>query len=352
MLNSTETFHQPLTVVVPLLTSCVIAVILNIIVCCLILKVRSLKTATNIFILSLCLCNIVIAGILLPTHCFFRGSLFYNYLLSVTILAYICNLTAVTSERLFSITYPLKYMMIITKKKTTIIAVSAWTVSLVYALLPLVWNSDINMVYHKVYVIFTLVVFLIAPLIFVCTTYIKVCLEIKKMLDYNKECIGSNILQFSSSVENIASEMTCVPEIENEIVLSKNLLKPSDSSVSAVKTSDSSANNCKKEIDIRSSLFKQLKSKMSELKSATAFGIVALTYMMNWIPVIILTTLEAIGRLDLIPIGLEEFSIFIMAISTLVDPFIYALFLKNFRKKIKLIIRRFKAENRNLLCFT
>ena len=340
MSNSIDAVNQPLSVVIPLMMSCVLAVIFNTTVCYLIATVRSLKTATNVFIFSLCLCDMVIAGILLPVHCYFSGSIYYGYLLTITILVYICNLTAVTSERLFSITYPLKYIMIVTKKRTTVIATLAWVVPILYSLLPLIWNSDIKRIENKVYTVFTLVVFLIGPLIFVCITYIKVCVEIKKMLSYNKECKGMNMLRFSPSTENVASEMTLVPDCD-KFMFSEKLIRPTDPSAMFVK----------KEIESKTSLVKQLKLKMSELRSSTAFGIVAITYMMNWIPVIILTFLQAIGRLDLVPPGLSEFSIFVMAISSLVDALIYALFLKNFRKTIKLIIRRFKTRDKKCMCF-
>ncbi|XP_065684856.1 trace amine-associated receptor 7d [Hydra vulgaris] len=342
MSNSTEAVTQPLSVVVPLMFSCILAVILNIAVCYLILRVRSLKTATNVFTFSLCLCNILIAGILIPSYCYFNSSTYFKYLLTITILVYVCNLTAVTSERLLSITYPLNYTIFVTKKNTKLVAAFAWLISIIYSLLPLIWSSDTRRVVHKMYVFFTLVLFLVAPLIFVCFTYIKVCIEIKKMLNYSKKCMNLNNFQYSPSVENIGPKNDSIlEECNNRIPLAENLLK----------SSKLFSNVCRQKLEKKSSLLKHLKSKMSELKLATAFGIVALTYMVNWVPVIILSFMEAINRLDLIPTGLEEFSIFIMAFNTLIDALIYALFLKNFRKTIKLFLRQLKTKNESCFCF-
>ena len=335
MTNEEKEVHRSLSVAIPLMTSCVLAVAFNTIVCYLIATFSSLKTATNVFVFSLCLCNIILAGIVLPIHIYFSESIYYRYLLTITIIAYICNMTAVTSERLYSITYPLEYIMIVTKKRTTMIATLAWVVSICYSLLPLIWKSDTSGNQHVIYSVFTLVVFLVGPLIFVCITYIKVCIEIKKIYSYSKK-FKSNKLELSPCSENIVSDISSISKRNGENSLAENIEKQLFEPSVLILANDK----------MRTSVVRQLKSKMSELKSSAAFGIVALIYMLNWIPIFVITFLDVIKRKDLVPHGLDKFSIFFMAISALIDALIYALFLKNFRKTIKLIVRRFRERYR------
>ena len=53
-----------LEMVIPLMICCVVAVASNLFVCYLILTVRRLKTTTNVFVFSLCICNIMFAAVL------------------------------------------------------------------------------------------------------------------------------------------------------------------------------------------------------------------------------------------------------------------------------------------------
>ena len=92
-------FMEPIEITIPLMASCVIAVISNVFVCYLIVTKERLKTVTNMFVFSLCLCDILFAGVLVPAHCFFQQTLAYQFLVIITVLIYIGNLTSATFER-------------------------------------------------------------------------------------------------------------------------------------------------------------------------------------------------------------------------------------------------------------
>ena len=176
--------EESLLLLVPLLVSCCLAIILNILVCHLIVTSHRLKTPTNVFVFSLCVCNINFAGLLIPMHCFNIGTLIYSYITLITVLTYIGNLTAVTSERLFSIVNPFRYQTLMTIQNAIKSTLTAWTVPLLYSILPLFWGSDPTLVVHKIYITGTLVIFLIIPLFFIIFVYVKVCLEITNMYKY------------------------------------------------------------------------------------------------------------------------------------------------------------------------
>ena len=174
-------------IIIPLTISSAIAFLSNIFVCYLIITVQRLKTATNVFIFSLCVCNLMVAGALIPVYCYCQESLVYRYVVLITVVTYIGNLTAVTYERWYSITYPLHYDSVITETRAIKITIVAWIVPLSYCLLPLIWHSDDTAFIHKIYICGTLVVFLLLPLLFILYVYIKVCMEIKKMYELNKK---------------------------------------------------------------------------------------------------------------------------------------------------------------------
>lgn len=399
-------FHEePLEMVIPLMVCCVIAVFSNLFVCYLILTVRRLKTTTNVFVFSLCICNIMFSAVLLPVHCFYQNSLLYLYLVIITVVIYIGNLTAATYERLYSITKPLKYHLVMTKRNAIKITIFAYILPLAYCFLPLIWKTNTTLLVHKIYVVGTLAIFLIGPLVFILFVYIKVCLEIRKMVVYKKKltisCSSdvdsrsdansrknsntskSQISRFLCCCNVKSGTMTEMAGIPEKALLDK---KPRQKSISfddsseafherrtASISTDSNQNNVRRDsTDERQSLrsnnlfdrhtkrksigniarsfvshnsrrkssTSKTKIKMAELKASFAFAIVAFTYMFTWLPVVVMTTLEALDKQELTPPSLVVFSIFAIALNALTDPFLYALLLPNFRTTLRKILRR------------
>ena len=405
---------EPLVVAIPLLVSCVIAVIFNVFVCYLILSVRRLKTATNVFVFSLCVCDILFAGVLLPFHCFYHNSLIYMYLVLITILVYFCNLSAVTYERLFSITQPMKYYEQMTIKIAVRMTVAAWIIPIVYCFLPILWNNDVTTLQHKVFLACTLTLFLILPLFFIVYVYIRIFFEIKRVFRYknnlankteeaqncNMCCCFKFIMQKSSNVrDNIYRKRSTLPTISQESSVDtilpsdfdendgntschndeqyfqsrdlesfiSNTVSPDTIDRNKVKSQDRltqthqyGTNNFEKssqknEIVVDTKPFKMrflviknnysiksctkrkvknMKMKIRELKASLPFGIVTLTYMLTWIPVVVMTFNVVTNRPDLTPPSLAIFSIFAIGFNALSDPLLYGLLLRSFRKVI------------------
>ena len=421
---STSNFLD-LQVVVPLMISCVVAIASNTFVCYLILTVHRLKTPTNVFTFSLCVCNISVAGVLLPMHCFFMGTLAYQFIVLITVLTYIGNLTAVTHERLFSITNPFRYRAKMTKSRALKITIIAWIVPMIYCILPVLWGSNTTALVHKIYIIGTLVIFLVLPLIFIFFVYVKVCFEIKKMYEYYQsiaidkmEKKGRNLRKhtqmlrfFKKNIRKKCVTCTCLRGNSQEIVAETNRMesqarviyavesnehkstewsteKESKEEISApVETSEtyvtllsisrvggastgretpensqterksisweplndmsgateehvSSCDNSGKKSNARRSSLGRLKQRMNELKASLAFAAVAMTYMFTWVPVIVLTFLDVLDRMQLAPPSLFVFSIYAIAINSLLDPFLYGLLLRNFRMTIAKIFKK------------
>ena len=93
----------------------------------------------------------------------------------------------------------------------------------------------------------------------------------------------------------------------------------------------------------RLSSISRMKHKATELKASLAFLIVAITYMFTWLPVVALTFDDVLGR-SVLPQLLEVISLYAITMNALLDPFLYALLLPNFRKTLLIMYRRFKYE--------
>ena len=129
------------------------------------------------------------AGVLVPTAIFYKESYLYLYLAAITVFTYTANLTAVTYERLISITKPLRYRSIITRQTSLRITIAAWVIPVSYCLIPLTWNTNIQGLEHKVYIIVALLVFLVFPLFFICFVYIRILVEVHRLLKESRHLV-------------------------------------------------------------------------------------------------------------------------------------------------------------------
>ena len=81
-----------------------------------------------------------------------------------------------------------------------------------------------------------------------------------------------------------------------------------------------------------------VQQKAYELKASLAFFIVALLYMLTWLPVVALTFTEIVDLF--VPHHVEIASLYTIALNALIDPFVYGLLLPSFRDTLKLLLRR------------
>ena len=92
---------------------------------------------------------------------------------------------------------------------------------------------------------------------------------------------------------------------------------------------------------------RKAKARLTELKASLAFAMVSLSYMFTWLPVVYMTFLEVIDRTDKIPVWLSTISIYTIAFSTMIDPLVYGLMLRDFRQAIKSTLRKRKKRSIN-----
>ena len=368
--------YEPLSVVSILIAACFIGVFANGFVCYLILTVQRLKSVTNVFVFSLCLCDIMFAGVLIPTHCFFQmvqQGLFYKFLTVIAVLIYILNLAFTTFERLISITRPMEYFTRMTKSKAIRYVIFCWTLPLVYGCAPLCWKVNTQLLIHKMFLVFTLVVFLMIPFVFIAYVYIHICMEINRINAKDPHSIRRSPTSNKSKNNTHQKKKKCfkgfsscfVRVFNHETVKEKvltDIIEDAVESYEADPTSYSSYRStsiggmptpeCTNSSSLKKTSSKKQKraakkNKRKEIKASLPFALTTLMYMFTWLPVIYLTTLDIINRLDLAPLILPKLSIFAIVLNTVTVPFIYGLLLPDFRFTLKrmFVKRRLKASN-------
>ena len=353
---------EPLPVVSLLMAACFVAVFANGFVCYLIVSVPRLKNVTNyVFVFSLCLCDIMFAGVLIPTHCFFQTAqqgLFYKFLTIITVLIYIANLACTTYERLISITQPMRYL---TKSKAIRYVIFCWTLPVVYCCLPLLWKVHTQLLMHKVFLVFTLVAFLVLPFVFIAYVYVRICMEIKRINSKDPHrrstsglSTGSIDLKRNRKQSSSGLTMSCFLKKEQEDVKDMSTIQvgggedvQSNSSLRSTSTigaTDAERLSIISDKNINQSIKKRKrvakKRKRKEIRASLPFALTTLMYMSTWLPVIYLTLLDTIDRLDLAPEVVFKFSIFAIVLNTVTVPLIYGLLLPDFRFTLKRIFAK------------
>lgn len=138
-------------------------------------KTLSIKQA-NRFVISLSICDLLVALIFIPCHELFHESIqrliplpIAGYVASIATLGSLWNLTALTYDRYVAVFDGLRYEVIMTNKKVTMMMVAIWISDFFITFLPLSWrfvtqettNSLILHVYQFILVIIMTVVHIV-----------------------------------------------------------------------------------------------------------------------------------------------------------------------------------------------
>ena len=265
-----------LTIVLFLLSSLVFAT--NFTVCLLVYLRKSMRTYTNGFVVSLAFSDLLIGGVLIPASLIFpSSSVVLGYLVSITLLSGVFNLTAVTFDRYIAVLKALQYENFM-RKNFVIIIISSWLGALVISLIPLIWGTDTTKLTHKIFVISELTLCVLLPYMFIFKGYIKIFQQVKQSLKRERA--------ITASVRKALDQ--------------KNIIS-------------------------------------SEAKLAQVFIIVAFMFVLSWLPIQYMTIVHEIGRRDLIPNYLSIVSLFTVSLGSLVNPIVYSFLKPDFRKSIRYI---------------
>ena len=265
--------HAP--VLLPMIVSwvvlAVISAILNTIVCVTIWTSKKLWTFTNCILASLSISDLLVALIFVPVYIaeHYINITVSGHFIAYILLASVFNLSAVTYERYIAITRPLEYRVIVTRRKVSSLLCFAWVFPLFISLIPLAWDADEKTVYHQVYLILVVVLFIMVPSCSVVWVYI---------------CFMRIVRQFNNRSHARAS----------------------------------AGNRCGRY------------HAGKEEKVARVFGVIFAVFLLCWIPIIFLNFCVAFDWFYLITVQMTYISFYALLLNTIINPLIYSFYKKDF----------------------
>ena len=254
-------------------------VLTNVTIFLLVITKKSLQTYTNRFLMSLAVSDILLGGVLFPVILSIPESIASGYLISVVLLSGVANHCCITFDRFIAVHHPLSYAYLAEKYFTKIL-LAAWIVAVAFSLFPLCWNTDYTLPVHQGYIFVEIVVFIFIPYLLIFAAY---CLIFKKLREHFK------------------------------------LLKETTVSIPRRE---------------------QTRRLATEAKVAKVCLILIATFVLCWLPIIYMTSVTAVGRLEIVPVILPTVSKFTLALSSLINPLLYSFKKEDFKIALKKVFNR------------
>ncbi|XP_031573357.1 adenosine receptor A2b-like [Actinia tenebrosa] len=262
----------------------VLIIVENIIVCYIVYRFRSLRTWTNGFIASLAVSDILFGAILVPFHIIDETAPANGYLIAMVLLVNITNLLSTTFDRYLAVLKPFVYVTFMGKSFRRIV-ITAWVLPIVISLLPLLWHANPMTTIHTVYLFFVLILGILIPYVLIILAYIRIFREvIKQVQKVAKLCGGRD----------------------------RHTLR---------KRRDAAINEGKR--------------LATEAKVAKVFAVITAIFVVGWMPLVYMTIVGALHKMELIPSSLPIIAWYTLCFSTLINAPIYAYFKSDFRSSFK-----------------
>ncbi|XP_032218558.1 histamine H2 receptor [Nematostella vectensis] len=258
----------------------------SIVVCYMVYRYRILRTFTNGFVVSLALSDILFGAVLLPVNINDQTSIYVGYLMSIILMANVTNMFAVTLDRYLAVMKPLIYHVKMSKFFYKILAF-AWIVPIGVSLIPLAYGTNVDTLAHQIFLFGILIVGILIPYVLILAAYIMIFKEV------------------SRQVKNLAK--MCTYQNNHEAL-------------------------------------KEGKRVSGEAKMARVFAIIAGIFVLTWLPVVYMTTVQAIKRVDLAPPALVTVSWYTLCLGALTNAPIYGLMKADFRKVFQRMIKLRKSR--------
>ncbi|XP_032241284.2 beta-1 adrenergic receptor [Nematostella vectensis] len=265
---------------ISLICLCIIIVLLNGAVIAIVYHNKNIRSFTNGFVVSLALSDILTGGLFFPITIGDGSFVGLPYINCICLLLGVGNVCCVTYDRYMSISSPLTYATDIRKRFKLLVAV-CWSVPILFALIPVIWSADGTTLAHKVYIYVLEICGVVIPFIFIFSVYCYIFRQVRKCN------------------QKISREMT--------------------------------------DKDSKRSRHKKL---FAKLKVARVFVIVSILFLLSWVPILYVTTVNNLGRRDLIPDVLILLAFYALALGSIVNPVIYCFMKPDFKAAIRRIMLR------------
>lgn len=261
----------------------------SLVVCYMVYRYRILRTYTNGFVVSLCLSDILFGAVLLPVMIHNPASLETGFLIACILMANVTNMFSVTLDRFLAVMKPLIYHVTMSKHFTKILVIT-WVLPIGITLIPVAYNGDRSNPIHRYYLFGILIIGILIPYICILVAYVMIFREV------------------SRQVRNLAKLHT---------------------------------------YRLHPDAVKEGKRVTGEARMARVFAIISGVFVLTWLPVVYMTTVEAIDASKvpaLAPHTLVLVSWYTLCLGSLINAPIYALFKADFRKVFQKVLRLRKTR--------
>ena len=317
----------------------VLIVLSNVCVCCLVCFNKALRTYPNWLIVSLAVSDILTGGVLLPVYLNEPSSVVPGYLACIILLSGVANLCSVTYDRYIAIMKPLEYpyRLPVMFKRALVLS---WLFPIIYSLLPLLWNTDPTRGIHKAYIICLQFFGIVVPYIFITFAYVRIFRQVRGSLAMMKDFRIDSPRRTKNDIDPLRRNKNDIDPLRR----TKNDIDPPR----RTKNDIDPPRTTKNDIDPPRRTKNDKRRTSSDVQVAKVFCIISVAFILCWLPIIYITTAGTIlNRLDIIPQALVTVSFFTIAISSLVNPLIYAFLKPDFKLAIRTIFsRRTRAQSR------
>lgn len=263
-------------IAIPISILAVLVIVANGAVCLLVCISRNLRTYTNGFIVSLAVSDILVGVTLFLQYALSIDTpVALNILYTTALVGSVANLSAVTFDRHLACTRPFNYANIIAKYFGTIVT-CCWITAVTLAVLPLCWaDSHVAALALKIYQFCILILGIAAPYIWIFICYLRI---------FRQVC-------------NI---------VKREKRIAKTVRGSLNANLTARRVS-------------------------SEAKVAKVFVVVAVMFVLSWLPIIWTTLVYAVGKPQLLPEAMTVLSPFTLAFGSIINPILYSFMKPDFR---------------------
>ena len=245
-------------------------------ICALVVCRRSLRKPGNALIVSLAASDIITGAVLIPLHLAVPSSPVNGYLLAASLVTGVASVCAVTTDRYLAVLRPFQYKIFMRRNFRKMI-LATWIVPALVSLLPLIWREEPSAAVHNVYLYVICVAFVMVPYFLVFAAYVRIFHQIRAH--------------------------------------GKLLTAPSQQS-------------------------RGRKRFPAEAKVAKIFFIVVVSFLVSWSPILYATMAFASDRRDLVPPFLATVSLFMLDLSSLINPFLYCAGKQDVRGEFKRLLTR------------
>lgn len=279
---------QPSYITIPFGCLFVLIVVANSGVCLLVYLYTSLRSYTNGLVVSLAVSDILTGALVLPLFIAVPDHPATGYIVSTIMLTGVASQCAVTLDRYLAIKRPFVYHSVMARHFCKLIA-SSWVLPVAISIIPLGYRSTGNALAERIYIFLLQGLCVIVPYIFIFIAYYRIFQQAR----------------------------TIVKRIRRESSLS---WRSEDKKRGKKISNDPS----------------------SEAKVAKMFSIIAVSFILSWMPVLYLTSVHTVvGEVnELSPLWLTDSSLFTVALGSMVNPVIYSFFKPDFRRILKKLLRK------------